>query len=138
MQAYCIKNAASGRADAARGDREIYSQRTRHHTCRRTHGRARFRLRRTGNGETFTSRTYTVDELLGLRYRLTTDSDYYYVDNDGNWNKLTDRMVGDLIAIEWWHVVMMILISTALSVIAGFIPSRIASRKDPVTCLRTE
>lgn len=44
-----------------------------------------------GNGETFTSRTYTVDELLGLRYRLTTDSDYYYVDNDGNWNKLTDR-----------------------------------------------
>ena len=43
-----------------------------------------------------------------------------------------------LIAIEWWHVVMMILISTALSVIAGFIPSRIASRKDPVTCLRTE
>ena len=47
-------------------------------------------------------------------------------------------MVGNLIAIEWWHVVMMILISTALSVIAGFIPSRIASRKDPVTCLRTE
>ncbi|MBO8423505.1 MAG: hypothetical protein IAB16_00565 [Firmicutes bacterium] len=76
--------------------------------------------------------------MLGLRYRLTTDSDYYYVDNDGNWNKLTDRMVGDLIATEWWHVVMMILISTALSVIAGFIPSRIASRKDPVTCLRTE
>ena len=47
-------------------------------------------------------------------------------------------MVGNLIAIEWWHVVMMILISTVLSVIAGFIPSRIASRKDPVTCLRTE
>lgn len=47
-------------------------------------------------------------------------------------------MVGNLIAIEWWHVVMMILISTALSVIAGFIPSRIASKKDPVTCLRTE
>lgn len=30
---------------------------------------------------------------------------------------------------------MMICISVILAVLAGFIPSRIASQKDPVTCL---
>ena len=43
--------------------------------------------------------------------------------------------VGGLLNIEWWHVVMMICISVILAVLAGFIPSRIASQKDPVTCL---
>ncbi len=46
--------------------------------------------------------------------------------------------VGGLLKIEWWHVVMMICISVILAVLAGFIPSRIASKKDPVTCLREE
>lgn len=44
-------------------------------------------------------------------------------------------MQGGLLKIEWWHVVMMICISVILAVLAGFIPSRIASQKDPVTCL---
>lgn len=47
-------------------------------------------------------------------------------------------MVGNLLHIEWWHAVMMIAISVVLAVLAGFIPSRIASKKDPVTCLREE
>ena len=46
--------------------------------------------------------------------------------------------VANLLRIEWWHVVMMIGISIILAVLAGFIPSRIASKKDPVTCLREE
>ena len=46
--------------------------------------------------------------------------------------------VANLLRIEWWHVVMMIGISVVLAVLAGFIPSRIASKKDPVTCLREE
>lgn len=43
--------------------------------------------------------------------------------------------VGNLLQIEWWHAVMMIGISVVLAILAGFIPSRIASKKDPVTCL---
>lgn len=36
------------------------------------------------------------------------------------------------------HAVILILISMALTLIGGFIPSKIASKKDPVTALRTE
>ena len=46
--------------------------------------------------------------------------------------------VSGLLTIEWWHVVMMVLISVILAVLAGAIPSRIASQKDPVKCLREE
>lgn len=46
--------------------------------------------------------------------------------------------VQNLIKMEWWHVVMMLGISTTLSLMAGFIPSRIAANRDPATALRTE
>lgn len=46
--------------------------------------------------------------------------------------------VGNLLQIEWWHAVMMIAISVVLAIFAGFIPSRIASKKDPVTCLHED
>ncbi|HAJ77634.1 MAG TPA: hypothetical protein DCO89_01005, partial [Clostridiales bacterium] len=37
-----------------------------------------------------------------------------------------------------FHAVVLIIISMALTLISGSIPSRIASKKDPVECLRTE
>ena len=43
-----------------------------------------------------------------------------------------------LMTVEWWHAVMMLGISVLLSMLAGFIPSRIAAKKDPVEALRTE
>ncbi len=46
--------------------------------------------------------------------------------------------VANLLQIKWWHAVMMIAISVVLAVLAGFIPSRIASKKDPVACLHEE
>lgn len=46
--------------------------------------------------------------------------------------------VQNLIKMEWWHVVMMLGISTTLSLMAGFVPSRIAANRDPATALRTE
>lgn len=46
--------------------------------------------------------------------------------------------VGNLLQIEWWHAVMMIAISVVLAILAGFIPSRIAAKKDPVTCLHED
>ena len=46
--------------------------------------------------------------------------------------------VAGLLHIEWWHAVMMILVSVVLSILAGFIPSRIAAKKEPVSCLRDE
>ena len=36
------------------------------------------------------------------------------------------------------HAIMLILISMALTLVSGSIPSRIASKKDPVECLRSE
>lgn len=46
--------------------------------------------------------------------------------------------IDGLMTIEWWHCIAMFLISVLLSVIAGFIPSRIAANKDPAIALRSE
>ena len=43
-----------------------------------------------------------------------------------------------LMTVEWWHAVMMLGISVLLSMLAGFIPSRIAAKKDPAIALRSE
>ena len=43
-----------------------------------------------------------------------------------------------LMSVTWWHCVMMIGISILLSMFAGFIPSRIAAKKDPAIALRSE
>ena len=46
--------------------------------------------------------------------------------------------ISGLMQVSWWQCVVMFLISIALSVLAGFIPSRIASKKDPTVALRSE
>ncbi|MCI8733153.1 MAG: ABC transporter ATP-binding protein/permease [Clostridia bacterium] len=43
-----------------------------------------------------------------------------------------------LMSITWWHCLMMMVISVFLSMFAGFIPARIASKKDPAIALRSE
>ncbi len=43
-----------------------------------------------------------------------------------------------LMEVAWWHCVMMFLISVLLSMFAGFIPSRIAAKRDPAVALRAE
>ncbi len=43
-----------------------------------------------------------------------------------------------LMTVEWWHCVTMFCVSILLSMLAGFIPSRIASKKDPTVALRSE
>jgi putative ABC transport system permease protein len=42
------------------------------------------------------------------------------------------------ISFVWWQPLAMFLISIVLAVVAGVVPAWIASRKDPVECLRTE
>ena len=46
--------------------------------------------------------------------------------------------ISGLVSIAWWHPLLLIGLSIFLTAVAGFIPSRIAARKDPVTALRTE
>ena len=46
--------------------------------------------------------------------------------------------LGQICFLNPWHAIILILISAILTYIASLIPSRIAARKDPVTCLRTE
>lgn len=43
-----------------------------------------------------------------------------------------------LMSLEWWHCLMMLAISIVLSMLAGFIPARIAAKKDPAIALRSE
>jgi putative ABC transport system permease protein len=43
-----------------------------------------------------------------------------------------------LMSVTWWHCAMMFLISIGLSMLAGFVPSRIAAKKDPAIALRSE
>ncbi len=46
--------------------------------------------------------------------------------------------ISGLMSVTWWHCVLMIGISVLLSMLAGFIPSRIAANKDPAIALRSE
>lgn len=46
--------------------------------------------------------------------------------------------IENLMQITWWHCLMMFVISVVLSMLAGFIPSRIAANKDPAIALRSE
>lgn len=46
--------------------------------------------------------------------------------------------IENLASITWWSPVMMLAISVLLSILAGFLPARIAANKDPVECLRSE
>lgn len=46
--------------------------------------------------------------------------------------------ISGLMSVSWWQCLVMFGISILLSVIAGFIPSRIAAKKDPTIALRSE
>ncbi len=46
--------------------------------------------------------------------------------------------ISGLMYISWWQCLVMFAISILLSMLAGFIPSRIAAKKDPAIALRSE
>ena len=46
--------------------------------------------------------------------------------------------IANIMQVEWWHAVMMLGISVLLSMLAGFVPSRVAAKKDPAIALRSE
>lgn len=46
--------------------------------------------------------------------------------------------ISGLMSISWWQCLIMFSISILLSMFAGFIPSRIAAKKDPAIALRSE
>lgn len=46
--------------------------------------------------------------------------------------------ISGLMSIVWWHCLVMLAVSILLSMLAGFIPSRIAANKDPAIALRSE
>lgn len=55
-------------------------------------------------------------------------------------NVLLDDKLGikGIAQFVWWHALVLIAISISLTVISGLIPSSMASKKDPVTALRSE
>lgn len=46
--------------------------------------------------------------------------------------------IGNLCILSPWHALIMIVVSFALTMIAGLVPSSVAAKKDPVEALRTE
>ena len=46
--------------------------------------------------------------------------------------------IGTLCTLSPWHALLMIVVSFALTLIAGLVPSSVAAKKDPVEALRTE
>lgn len=46
--------------------------------------------------------------------------------------------ISGLMSISWWQCLVMFAVSILLSMFAGFIPSRIAAKKDPAIALRSE
>lgn len=46
--------------------------------------------------------------------------------------------IAGLVSVSWWQCLVMFFVSMILSMLAGFIPSRIAANKDPAIALRSE
>lgn len=46
--------------------------------------------------------------------------------------------IANLVSVSWWQCLVMFVISIVLSMLAGFVPSRIAANKDPAIALRSE
>ena len=46
--------------------------------------------------------------------------------------------IGTLCMLSPWHALIMIVVSFALTLVAGLVPSSVAAKKDPVEALRTE
>lgn len=47
-------------------------------------------------------------------------------------------ITSSLVVVSWWHALMLIGVSVLLTFVAGMLPARSASKKDPVVALRTE
>ncbi len=46
--------------------------------------------------------------------------------------------IGGLFKLVWWELLVLICISVGLTLLSGYIPARMAAKKDPVTALRSE
>ncbi len=55
-------------------------------------------------------------------------------------NVVIKMLIGieNLVSVSWWQCLCMFFVSMLLSILAGFIPSRIAAKKDPAIALRSE
>ncbi len=65
---------------------------------------------------------------IGLSYPLN-----YFINNF-----YSQYALGQLVVFSSWHFIVLILISLFIGLVAGFVPSLIASRKKIVECLRSE
>lgn len=46
--------------------------------------------------------------------------------------------ISGIASVVWWHAIILIGISVLLTLVSGFIPARMAAKKDPVTALRSD
>ena len=55
-------------------------------------------------------------------------------------NMIIENLSGlpNVAKLNIWHAIILLIISVCLTVIGGYIPARVASKKDPVEALRTE
>lgn len=53
-------------------------------------------------------------------------------------NNFPEQNIGMICNLSPWHALLLVFVSILLTFVAGFIPARKASKKDPVVALRTE
>ncbi|MDE5587204.1 MAG: FtsX-like permease family protein, partial [Bacilli bacterium] len=86
-------------------------------------------IKRVFNAETFIIGLTSGALGIGIAYLLTIPA-----------NKIIENLSGlaNVAKLNIVHAVVLVAISVGLTVIGGYIPARVASKKDPVEALRTE
>ena len=82
----------------------------------------------------FNSETFIIGLMSGLIASLVT----WVLSIPVNAILYSYTHISRLAVVAWWHPLLLVGLSVLLTAIAGFIPSRIAAKKDPVTALRSD
>ena len=96
----------------------------------RSLGASKFDISNVFNAETFLIGLFAGLIGIGVTYLLSIPLNIIL--------RSLNEGVGALVVLNPLHALLLVVVSFVLTLIAGLIPARIASKKDPVIALRTE
>ncbi|MDR3021994.1 MAG: ABC transporter ATP-binding protein/permease [Clostridiales bacterium] len=96
-------------------------------------------LRSIGARKKDVTRLFNAENLiLGLMSGLVGVVSTFFLSMLAGWLLAIFADMSGLAVVAWWHILLLLGVSTVITLISGFMPSKAAAKKDPVLALRSE